>query len=719
MSDESNKSIESDKNNKSDNYGAGDIQVLEGTEGVRKRPSMYIGDTAARGLHHLVYEVIDNSIDEAMAGRCSQVEVKIHPDNSISILDDGAGIPAAMHPVYKKPTLEIILTKLHSGGKFDDKSYQVSGGLHGVGLAAVCALSEDFLVESYRDGNKYSQKYKEGKVASKMTVEPQGDNPGGTLIHFKPDTSIFTITEFDYDLLAGRFRELAYLTTAFRIIFTDLRHKDENGEFITSEYFETKGIVQFVEDSVGAKTRIMPEIPVFYSWAEMENVVIEVAMTYTDSFQENLRGFVNNINTHEGGTHLSGLKTILTRRINEFARDFKILKDKESNLSGNDVREGIIAIVSVKVPDPQFEGQTKTKLGNSEIEGYVQTAVGQPLKNWLIDNQNMGKAIINKAIQARRAREAAKKARDLIRKGTGRARLPGKLVESRTRDPMKRELYLVEGQSAGGTAVKARDNEFQEILFLRGKVLNVEKARLNRALENAEIRNIITAIGTGIQDDFDLSKCRYGKVILLTDADVDGAHIATLLFTFFYRYMKPLIEDGRLYIARPPLFMVEMKKLKPIYMYKSQDMDVFLDGLDTMGYSRKDLKVNRFKGLGEMNAPQLEVTSMAVETRKIDKVNINDQILSEDWLVKLMGDDVTPRKEFIRDVVFKQVGLEKKGEFFDIAFAESIEQQEEMGSEDADVLVMQEEFEKKQIEEDFDEYNPEQEFIDALEGLEF
>lgn len=719
MSDESNKSIESDKNNKSDNYGAGDIQVLEGTEGVRKRPSMYIGDTAARGLHHLVYEVIDNSIDEAMAGRCSQVEVKIHPDNSISILDDGAGIPAAMHPVYKKPTLEIILTKLHSGGKFDDKSYQVSGGLHGVGLAAVCALSEDFLVESYRDGNKYSQKYKEGKVASEMTVEPQGDNPGGTLIHFKPDTSIFTITEFDYDLLAGRFRELAYLTTAFRIIFTDLRHKDENGEFITSEYFETKGIVQFVEDSVGAKTRIMPEIPVFYSWAEMENVVIEVAMTYTDSFQENLRGFVNNINTHEGGTHLSGLKTILTRRINEFARDFKILKDKESNLSGNDVREGIIAIVSVKVPDPQFEGQTKTKLGNSEIEGYVQTAVGQPLKNWLIDNQNMGKAIINKAIQARRAREAAKKARDLIRKGTGRARLPGKLVESRTRDPMKRELYLVEGQSAGGTAVKARDNEFQEILFLRGKVLNVEKARLNRALENAEIRNIITAIGTGIQDDFDLSKCRYGKVILLTDADVDGAHIATLLFTFFYRYMKPLIEDGRLYIARPPLFMVEMKKLKPIYMYKSQDMDVFLDGLDTMGYSRKDLKVNRFKGLGEMNAPQLEVTSMAVETRKIDKVNINDQILSEDWLVKLMGDDVTPRKEFIRDVVFKQVGLEKKGEFFDIAFAESIEQQEEMGSEDADVLVMQEEFEKKQIEEDFDEYNPEQEFIDALEGLEF
>lgn len=719
MSDESNKSIESDKNNKSDNYGAGDIQVLEGTEGVRKRPSMYIGDTAARGLHHLVYEVIDNSIDEAMAGRCSQVEVKIHPDNSISILDDGAGIPAAMHPVYKKPTLEIILTKLHSGGKFDDKSYQVSGGLHGVGLAAVCALSEDFLVESYRDGNKYSQKYKEGKVASKMLTEPLGDIPGGTLIHFKPDTSIFTITEFDYDLLAGRFRELAYLTTAFRIIFTDLRHKDENGEFITSEYFETKGIVQFVEDSVGAKTRIMPEIPVFYSWAEMENVVIEVAMTYTDSFQENLRGFVNNINTHEGGTHLSGLKTILTRRINEFARDFKILKDKESNLSGNDVREGIIAIVSVKVPDPQFEGQTKTKLGNSEIEGYVQTAVGQPLKNWLIDNQNMGKAIINKAIQARRAREAAKKARDLIRKGTGRARLPGKLVESRTRDPMKRELYLVEGQSAGGTAVKARDNEFQEILFLRGKVLNVEKARLNRALENAEIRNIITAIGTGIQDDFDLSKCRYGKVILLTDADVDGAHIATLLFTFFYRYMKPLIEDGRLYIARPPLFMVEMKKLKPIYMYKSQDMDVFLDGLDTMGYSRKDLKVNRFKGLGEMNAPQLEVTSMAVETRKIDKVNINDQILSEDWLVKLMGDDVTPRKEFIRDVVFKQVGLEKKGEFFDIAFAESIEQQEEMGSEDADVLVMQEEFEKKQIEEDFDEYNPEQEFIDALEGLEF
>ncbi len=694
-------------------YGAESIQVLEGTEGIRKRPSMYIGDTANRGLHHLVYEVIDNSIDEAMAGRGSQVEVIIHPDNSISIRDDGAGIPAAIHPKYNKPTLEVILTKLHSGGKFDDKAYKVSGGLHGVGLAAVCALSEDFLVKSYRDGKIYTQRYKAGKKVTEMTEEPIGDNNEGTLIHFKPDTSIFTVTEFDYDYLAGRFKELSYLTNKFKIIFVDKRRKNENGEYLTNTYYAEGGIKAFVEASIGAKQRLLPEVPIFYSFAEIEGNVVEIALTYTDSYQETLKGFVNNINTTEGGTHISGLKTIITRTINKFAKDFKILKDNESNLSGNDVREGIIAIVSVKVPDPMFEGQTKTKLGNSEIEGYVQTAVGQPLTNWLVDNQAMGKQIINKAILARRAREAAKKAKDLIRKNTsGRVNLPGKLVSARTKDPMKRELYLVEGQSAGGTAVKGRDNEFQEVLFLRGKVLNVEKARLNRALENAEIRNIITALNTGINEDFDLSKCRYGKVILLTDADVDGAHIATLLFTFFYRYMKPLIEDGRLYIARPPLFRVNLKgEAKKLfgksyeYIYKENDLDVFINlTLKGMDLDGDVTNINRFKGLGEMNADQLEETSMDVNSRTIDKVVINDDLKSEEWLVNLMGDNVEPRKDFIRNKVFTEEGTEKRGLFYDIAFKEYVDQG--IISDDKDTG-------------DFDEYDPENNFLEELANFEF
>lgn len=701
-------------------YGAESIKVLEGTEGIRKRPSMYIGDTGERGLHHLVYEVIDNSIDEAMAGRGTQVEVTIHKDNSISVRDDGAGIPAAMHPEYNVPTLEVILTKLHSGGKFDDKAYKVSGGLHGVGLAAVCALSEDFLVKSYRDGKIYTQTYSEGKKTTDVTEEPLNDEPHGTLIKFKPDTTIFSPIEFNYNYLAGRFKELAFLTNKFKIIFNDERPvldingipvKDDRGNFTYNSdiFYAEGGIKAFVEASIGAKERILPQVPIFYSFAEIEGNQIEVAMTYTDSYQETLKGFVNNINTHEGGTHVTGLKTVITRTINNFGRDFKILKDKEK-LSGNDVREGIIAIVSVKVPDPMFEGQTKTKLGNSEIDGYVQTAVGQPLTNWLVDNQDMGKAIINKAVLARRAREAAKKAKELIRKNSsGRVNLPGKLVSSRTKDPMKRELYLVEGQSAGGTAVKARDNEFQEVLFLRGKVLNVEKARLNRALENAEIRNIITALNTGINEDFDLSKCRYGKVILLTDADVDGAHIATLLFTFFYRYMKPLIEDGRLYIARPPLFKVglrakaaKMTKNKNIYLYKDRDLEALLYGFQNMDITNKDFTINRFKGLGEMNADQLGETSMELTTRTIDKVTINDDLQSEEWLVNLMGENVEPRKEFIKNQVFKETGLEKRGQFYEIAFSEMVEQDDDMVDD-----------------EEFDEFDPEKDFLDALENFEF
>ncbi|MHA2091537.1 MAG: DNA gyrase subunit B, partial [Candidatus Kariarchaeaceae archaeon] len=584
-------------------YDESSIKVLEGTEGVRKRPAMYIGDVGDRGLHHLVYEIVDNSVDEAMAGRCSKVDIVLHEDDSVSIRDDGAGIPAGKHPIYDVSTLEVILTKLHSGGKFEQKAYQVSGGLHGVGMAAVCALSENFHVESYRDGKIYSQDYAEGKKANEVTIKSFGDEPTGTLIHFKPDSSIFTVSRFDYDLLAGRFKEMAYLTSKFRINFTDARETDEEGDFKSVSYYVEGGIKQFVRDITGNKGSIAPETPIFHAVGESDGVVVEVGFTYTDEYHENIRGFVNNINTHEGGTHLTGFRRVLTSTINDFAKDFKVLKANESKLSGSDVREGIVAIISVKVPHPQFEGQTKTKLGNSEVDGIVSSTLKDPLKKYLDENQHVGKAIINKAVLARRAREAAKKARDLIRKGDGtRVSLPGKLVSSRETDPMKRELYLVEGQSAGGTAVKGRDAGFQEILFLRGKVLNVEKARLNRALENAEIRNIITAVGTGILDECDLEKCRYGRIVLLMDADVDGAHIATLLLTFFYRYLRPVIEDGRLYVARPPLFKITLKGdaanliqekdkkgKKKNYIYRTNDdeFDDLMYALNAMDIERK------------------------------------------------------------------------------------------------------------------------------------
>jgi DNA gyrase subunit B len=657
-----------------------------------------------------------------MAGRCSKVDIVLHEDNSVSIRDDGAGIPAGKHPIYDVSTLEVILTKLHSGGKFEQKAYQVSGGLHGVGLAAVCALSESFHVESYRDGKIYSQDYAEGKKANEVTIKSFGDEPTGTLIHFKPDSSIFTVSKFDYDLLAGRFKEMAYLTSKFRINFTDARETDEEGNFKSVSYYVEGGIKQFVRDITGTKGSIAPDTPIFHAVGESEGVVVEVGFTYTDEYHENIRGFVNNINTHEGGTHLTGFRRVLTSTINDFAQDFKVLKANESKLSGSDVREGIVAIISVKVPHPQFEGQTKTKLGNSEVDGIVSSTLKDPLKKYLDENQHVGKAIINKAVLARRAREAAKKARDLIRKGGGgRVALPGKLVSSRETDPMKRELYLVEGQSAGGTAVKGRDAGFQEILFLRGKVLNVEKARLNRALENAEIRNIITAIGTGILDECDLEKCRYGRIILLMDADVDGAHIATLLLTFFYRYLRPVVEDGRLYVARPPLFKVSLKgdaadliPGKKNYRYCTNDDEYndFIYALNAMEIEKKLITINRFKGLGEMNADQLKETTMDISDRRIDRVNIDDAIEAEEWLTKLMGSEVEDRKNFIQNDVFVETDKKSRGKFYDIAF------DLDEGLDDERMSDEERELAEKEIESLFDEYEPiDRELFAALKEL--
>ncbi|MHA2099983.1 MAG: DNA gyrase/topoisomerase IV subunit B [Candidatus Kariarchaeaceae archaeon] len=722
-------------------YDESSIKVLEGTEGIRKRPAMYIGDVGVRGFHHLVFEVVDNSIDEAMAGRCSKVELEVFEDNSIKISDDGVGIPAGIHPEYGVSTLQVILTKLHSGGKFDKKAYSVSGGLHGIGLAAVCALSESFHVESHRDGKIYAQNYSKGRLLDETTTDVDGEQETGTSIQFKPDSSIFTESKFDFEKLAGRLKELAYLTEKFKIALIDNNIEEkitvDGQETIRKkriDYYFEGGIKKFVTDLVGTKESIIPNAPLFHTKGESEGVVVEIAFAYINSANEFDKGFVNNINTHEGGTHVSGFRSVITREINRFAKDNKILDkakkkskgepDKVINLSGSDVREGIIAIISVKVPTPQFEGQTKTKLGNSEVERIVQQVMKDPLEAYLNDNFDLGKAIVNKAQLARRIREASRKLTESMRKGSGRVSLPGKLVSSHGKDPLKRELFLVEGQSAGGTAVKGRDSEYQEILFLRGKVLNVEKARLDRAMENAEIRNMITAIGMGIMDDIDIEKCRYGKVILLTDADVDGAHIATLLLTFFYRYMKPLIETGRLYIARPPLFRVQFKgeaakwiksgaggqKAKDyIYLTYESDLNTLLDGLDEMMIDRKNLSINRFKGLGEMNASQLEETTMNVESRRIERININDVVDSEDWLTRLMGDDVLYRKKFIEEDVFEETELSSRGPFYDSAFNIADDDSEE------DLQDTEREIMETDIEASLDEYVPEQELLAAFE----
>ena len=727
-----------------DDYSEKSIQVLEGTEGVRKRPAMYIGDVGFRGLHHLVYEVIDNSIDEAMAGRCSKVDVVIHEDNSISLRDDGAGIPAGMHPQYQVPTLELILTRLHSGGKFEKKAYQVSGGLHGIGLAAVCALSEYFRVESYRNGTLYTQEYAKGKKATEVQEEPSQEE-SGTLIHFKPDPEIFTETVFDFATLSNRFRELAFLTSHFRINFSDTRKEfrekadpeekylpgevNEEGIRTVSYYYEG-GLQQFVEYLTKDKEDLIEDSPVFYHSEEQDGVIVEASFKYTAAYSETILGYVNNINTHEGGTHITGLRTVLTRVVNKFGNEIGAIKEDEKNLSGNDVREGIAAVISVKVPEPQFEGQTKTKLGNSEVDGIVQQALGEALEDFLVINDRLGKSIIEKGKLARKAREAAKKARDREReKGKGRVSLPGKLKKSRETDPTKRELFIVEGQSAGGTAIEGRDSGYQEILFMRGKVLNVEKSRIDRALRNNEINNIITAVGTDYLDDFDISRLRYGKIILLTDADVDGAHIATLLFTFFYRYLRPVIEQGYLYIARPPLYKVTPKgnpaktfiKAKynadHVYIHKEPELDKLMREADkNENIDPSNFTINRFKGLGEMNADQLKETAMDPATRTIERVTIDDAIESEEWLIKLMGDDVSARKEFIRHGVFDEDNS-NQGLFYKVAFKDAeIEDLDDDDIDPEELSIKQDIGIDNDDDEDLEDHTG-KELIDALEGL--
>ena len=619
-------------------YKADQIQVLEGLEAVRKRPAMYIGSTGEAGLHHLVYEVVDNSVDEAMNGHCDTIEVMLHSDGSCSVKDNGRGIPVDDHPVYKVPAVEIVMTKLHAGGKFDSDTYKVSGGLHGVGVSVVNALSVWATVEIHRDGASYNQKYKYGNIDTKL--EKIGDSDDhGTIVRFMPDSSIFETVTFDFSTLRYRLRELAYLNAGISI-----KISQEGGKSETFQY--EGGIAEYVTYLNEGKTALMSK-PLFVS-GEKEQVQVDAALQWTTAFRENIHTFTNNIATREGGTHLSGLKTALTRTINNAARKRKQLKDKDSALDGNDVREGLTVILSVKVPDPQFEGQTKTKLGNSEVKGIVDTIMTECLSDFFAENPTDSQIIISKCIQAFQAREAAKKARDLTRRkgileGGG---LPGKLADCQSKDPVVSEIFIVEGDSAGGTAKQGRDRATQAILPLRGKILNVEKSRIDKILANTEVMALITAMGcsiTGVEgedEEFEIEKARYHKLIIMTDADVDGAHIRTLLLTFFYRHMKGLIDAGYVYVAQPPLYKVTKgKKLE--YAYD----DVQLERLTSefgSGYS-----ISRYKGLGEMNANQLWETTMDPNRRTLLQISIEDAELAERAFEDLMGDDVQKRREFI------------------------------------------------------------------------
>ncbi len=617
----------------SEKYTAENIQVLEGLQAVRKRPSMYIGSTDYHGLHHLVYEVVDNSIDEAMVGECTSIHVILENDGSVTVIDDGRGIPVDKHPKYGVSALEIVMTKLHAGGKFDRKSYKVSGGLHGVGVSVVNALSEWMKVVVKRNGKIYYQRYERGKPVG--PVEIIGDTEErGTETSFKPDPEIFDTTEFNYDILRHRLMELAFLNRGLRIVLED-RRKDEP---VREEFHYEGGIIEFVEYLNRMKKPLHSE-PIYIN-GEKENIRVEIALQYTDDYREQIYSYANNINTMEGGTHLSGFRSALTRVMNEYGSRRGLLK-KDEKLSGEDVREGLTAIISVKVPEPQFEGQTKTKLGNSEVMGLVASVVYEKLSEFFEEHPSIGEIAVTKARLASQAREAARKARELTRrKGLlETAALPGKLADCAEKDPSKSELFIVEGDSAGGSAKQGRDRHFQAILPLRGKIINVEKARLDKILKNEEIRTLITAIGTGIKDDFDLSKLRYHRIIIMTDADVDGAHIRTLLLTFFYRYMRPLIENGHIYIAQPPLYRVK-KGNKEIYCYTDEEMN---RALEELGGGT----VQRYKGLGEMNPVQLWETTMNPETRKLIKVTIEDAMMADELFTTLMGDRVEPRREYI------------------------------------------------------------------------
>ncbi len=636
----------------SNGYGADSIQVLEGLEAVRKRPAMYIGDISEKGLHHLVYEVVDNSIDEALAGFCKNINVTIHDDNSISVEDDGRGIPTGMHPKEKKSALEVVMTVLHAGGKFDKGSYKVSGGLHGVGVSCVNALSTKLHVTVQRDGKIFEQEYHIG-IPQYAVREIGASEKTGTTVHFWPDGSIFTTTTYKKDILEGRLRELAYLNKGIRITLSDLREKDEEGNPYSKSFYSEGGIIEFVEmlDRNAGRNPLIPRVIYVEGRDESTNVAVEVALSYNDSFHEHIYSYVNNINTIEGGTHVSGFRRSLTRVFKQYGEKQSLFEKAKVEIEGDDFREGLSSIISVKVPEPQFEGQTKTKLGNSEVMGVVDTTVSKVLEAYLEENPREAKNIIQKVILAAQARAAARKARELVQRKTvlSGGGLPGKLADCSERDPERCELYLVEGDSAGGTAKQGRDRSFQAILPLRGKILNVEKAMEHKIYENEEIRNMYTALGVtvGTPDDpkaLNLNKLRYHKLIIMTDADVDGSHIATLILTFIYRYMKELVEQGYVYIAQPPLYLVKKGKEQAYAWNEDQRREL----VTKLGAGKDDaVNVQRYKGLGEMNASQLWETTMNPDTRTLKQVTIESAAEADRIFSMLMGDEVGPRREFI------------------------------------------------------------------------
>nr|AZS62015.1 DNA gyrase subunit B [Clostridioides difficile] len=619
-------------------YGASQIQVLEGLEAVRKRPGMYIGSTSPRGLHHLVYEVVDNSIDEALQGYCSDIYVSINEDGSVLVKDNGRGIPVEIHPKTGKSTLETVLTNLHAGGKFGGGGYKVSGGLHGVGVSVVNALSKWMIAEVYLNGKIYKQTYEKGLPTSKLEVVGESQDKG-TMIQFMPDETIFDEIEFKYETLEYRLRELSFLNKGIKIVFEDKREGQEKRK----EFHYTGGLVEYIKYLNKSRTGIHDDI--VYIDKKVDDCFVELAMQYTDGYTENIYSFANNINTHEGGSHLSGFKAALTKTVNDYAKRNKFLKENDVNLLGEDIREGLTAVVSVKLPEPQFEGQTKTKLGNSFMRGIVDSVTVDELGSFLEENPSTARIIVDKALRAQRAREAAKKARELTRRKSvlESTSLPGKLADCAEKDPSKSEIFLVEGDSAVGSAKQGRDRNSQAILPLRGKILNVEKSRLDRILSSDEIKNMITAYGCGIGEDFDIDKARYHKIIIMTDADVDGAHIRTLLLTFFFRYMRPLIDEGYVYAAQPPLYKVTKQK-KEHYVYSDKELNILLDEI-----GRNGVELQRYKGLGEMNAEQLWETTMNPETRTLLQVTVEDAAIADEVFSMLMGDKVAPRKEFIEE----------------------------------------------------------------------
>ena len=620
------------------NYDASQIQVLEGLEAVRKRPGMYIGSTSSRGLHHLVYEIVDNSIDEALAGYCKNIKVYIHKDNSVTVVDDGRGMPVGIHPKMGKPTVEVIMTVLHAGGKFGGGGYKVSGGLHGVGASVVNALSELCEVIVTRDGYVWKQSYKRGAVLTGL--EKIGEAEGsGTKVHFKPDHEIFEETEYDFEILSQRLRELAFLNKGINIPLIDER-EDE----VKEEVYHYEGGIKSFVSYLNRNKEVLHEEPIYVEGLK-DGIAVEVSLQYHDGFNENIFTFANNIDTVEGGTHLAGFKTALTRVMNDYGRRFGHLKESDKNLSGDDIREGLTAVVSVKISEPQFEGQTKTKLGNSEVRSAVDSISGEGISTFLEENPEVGKIILEKALLASRAREAARRARELTRKSVlERSSLPGKLADCSSKDPKECEIYIVEGDSAGGSAKQGRDRKFQAILPLRGKIMNVEKQRLDKILGSDTIRSMVTAIGAGIGPEFDIEKIRYNRIIIMTDADVDGAHIRTLLLTFFYRYMRDLVEQGHVYIAQPPLYKISKGKQER-YAYSDAAADEIIE---EFGGKDSSVNVQRYKGLGEMNAGQLWETTMDPESRILLRADIEDAMVADEIFTILMGDKVEPRREFIQ-----------------------------------------------------------------------